>query len=432
MKKIILLFICYSIHYYCFSQIKTVVDKSTKPLKLSSIATNTYNFSNTRVCIDNPPPSSPLPPRAATNAYTIYKIDADGNIGKVAFQRQPLAAITDKMWEPGETLKVGFNIQGGSITLIDKVKFYCKEWERIANIKFEFVTNISTAVIRVGFLPGGSYSWIGREALSIPNNVTTMNFGWLIGLSDALTRQVVLHEFGHALGFIHEHQSPGVAIPWDKEKVYAFYAQPPNNWTREYVDQNIFARFATTQTNYSYYDKLSIMQYAISPDLTTDGSSIAPNMDFSNIDKQYSALIYPFPPSPPTATGALKTGDDCDRVDFRIEYNAVASDKIEFVFELGALNNKKVTWWKQIGIPLTNNTEYLIAIQNHSLIASENKTSAIVPLSFNNIDKQKSIRFWKAKFLGVHTLLGYQWNILPALRGGCRVYLKWNRDSCAP
>jgi len=431
MKKIILLFIFYSLYSYCVSQIKTVVDKSTRPVKLQSL-TPAYNFINTRACIDVAPPSSPLPPRAASNAYTIYKIDADGNISKVAYQRQPLAAVTDKMWEPGETLRVGFNLQGGSLNLMEKVKFFCKEWERIANIKFEFVTNISTAVIRVGFLPGGSYSLIGREALSIPGNVTTMNFGWLEGVSDALARQVILHEFGHALGFIHEHQSPGVAIPWDKEKVYAFYAQPPNNWSRELVDLNIFTRYATTLTNYSYYDKLSIMQYAIPADLTTDGSSVAANMDFSNMDKQYAALIYPFPPTPPTAAGSLKTGDDCDRVDFRIEYNVVASDKVEFVFELGELNNKKVTWWKQIGIPLTNNTEHLIDIQNHSLIASENKTSAIVSLSFNNINKQKSIRFWKAKFLGVHTLLGYQWNVLPALRGGCRVYLKWNRDSCAP
>jgi len=432
MKIIFFILACFPLSNYSFSQIKTVVDKSTRPVKLSSIGTNTYNFSNTRACIDIAPPSSPLPPRAASNAYTIYKIDADGNISKVAFQRQPLAAITDRMWEPGETLRVGFNLQGGSLNLMEKVKFYCKEWERIANIKFEFVTNINAAVIRVGFMPGGSYSMIGREVLSQPNNVITMNFGWLNGLSDALSRQVILHEFGHALGFIHEHQSPGVTIPWDKEKVYAYYAQPPNNWSREIVDINIFARYATTLTNYSYYDKLSIMQYAIPADLTTDGSSIGLNMDFSNMDKQYAALVYPFPPTPPTATGALKTGDDCDRVDFRIEYNAVASDKIEFVFELGDFNNKKVTWWKQIGIPLTNNTEYLIEIQNHSLIASENKTSAIVPLSFNTINKQKSIRFWKAKFLGVHTLLGYQWNILPALRGGCRVHLRWNRDSCAP
>ena len=214
--------------------------------------------------------------------------------------------------------------------------------------------------------------------------------------------------------------------------MYAFYAQPPDNWSREYVDQNIFARYATTLTNYSNYDKLSIMHYPIPADLTTDGSSVGWNSDFSTMDKQWAALVYPFPPTPPTATGALKTGDDCDRVDFRIEYNVVAADIIEFVFELGELNNKKVSWWKQIGIPLTNNTESLIQIQNHSLIASENKTSAIVPIVANTINKQKSIRFWKAKFLGVHTQLGYEWNILPALRGGCRVYLKWNKDSCAP
>ena len=430
MKKIILFFICFLLYSYSFSQIKTVVDKSTRPVKLQSLAP-TYNFTNTRACMDIAPPSSPLPPRAASNAYTIYKIDADGNISKVAFQRQPLATLTNKMWEPGETLRVGFNITGGSINLIDKVKYYCKEWERIANIKFEFVTDITTAIIRVGFQPGGSYSMIGRDVLPYSYNVTTMNFGWLASeTNESMARRVILHEFGHALGFIHEHQSPGAAIPWDKEKVYAFYAQAPNNWDRANVDLNIFSKYATTETNYSSYDRLSIMHYPIPADLTTNGSSVDWNNDFSATDKQYAAMLYPFPPAPPTASGTLKTGDDCDRVDFRIEYNAVPSDKIEFQFSFGQFNGRTVSWWKQIGIPAPNNKETLIEILNHSLIASENKPSATVQIPISQINSQKPIRFWKAKALGVHTLIGYQWNILPALRGGCRVTLVWSRDTC--
>ena len=48
-----------------------------------------------------------------------------------------------------------------------------------------------------------------------------MNYGWFDSeTTDDEYRRVVLHEFGHALGLAHEHQSPGVAIPWNEQKVY--------------------------------------------------------------------------------------------------------------------------------------------------------------------------------------------------------------------
>jgi hypothetical protein len=46
------------------------------------------------------------------------------------------------------------------------------------------------------------------------------------------------------------------------------------------------------------------------------------------------------------------------------------------------------------------------------------------------IDKSKGIAFWKAKLLGVHTLLNYQWKVWESLPGGTKVTLTWNKDSC--
>jgi len=436
MKKITITFIVLFLTPLCWSQIQTkpIAKKPDNNKILNAIATtkNLYDFNNIRACIDVAPPSSPLPPRAASNAYTIYNIDANGNISTVAYKRQPLAAITDKMWQPGETVTFGFDIRGGSLNLIEKVKLYAKEWERYANIKLEYVMDIRNAVIKIGFVAGaGSYSQIGREALVTQANTLTMNFGWLATLTDeSLIRRVVLHEFGHALGFIHEHLSPAAAIPWDKEKVYAFYALPPDNWDRATVDNNIFTKYALTSTNYSTYDRLSIMHYPIPAELTTDGSSSPFNTDFSETDKQYAALFYSFPPVPPTATGILRTGDDCDEILFSVEYGVVASDKVEFRMEFGQAGNKTVSWWKQIGIPQTNNTETPLSILNNSLIASENKTTAAIQIPISEINKNKGISFWKAKFLGVHTQLNYKWNILPAISGGCRIKLTWRKDSC--
>ena len=98
-----------------------------------------------------------------------------------------------------------------------------------------------------------------------------MNYGWLNDASsdDEISR-VTLHEFGHALSAIHEHQSPAANIPWDRDAVYAYYGAPPNSWTKEQIDRNIFAKYSATVTNASAFDPESIMLYAI-PNSLTEG-----------------------------------------------------------------------------------------------------------------------------------------------------------------
>lgn len=141
-------------------------------------------------------------------------------------------------------------------------------------------------------------------------------------------------------------------------------------------------------------------------------------------------MLYPFPPTPENAFGVLRTGDDCDEIVFRVEYNVVNKDEIEFILMLGSDGGRDVTWWKQIAIPLTWNRENKLWVQNHSLVPHENRKTAVVRLLASEIDKSKGITFWKAKLLGVQTLLGYQWKVWEALPGGTRITLSWNKDSC--
>ena len=172
------------------------------------------------------------------------------------------------------------------------------------------------------------------------------------------------------------------------------------------------------------------MHYSIDKGLTLDGFTVGVNYDFSPMDITFARQVYPFPFKPGNSSGLLQTGDDCDMVDFTVEYDVVASDKIEFILELGKRNSKAVTWWKQITIPMTNNRKKELWVQNHSLIPSENITWANAVINVNEIDKANGIAFWKGKALGFHTLLGYRWNVLSAIPGGSRVRLVWKNDSC--
>lgn len=225
-------------------------------------------------------------PKGFTNAHVCKDVSVVG-------ATQPRGAvISSKKWPKGSVITV--RLYGGTTKVREKVTQYAKEWSNYANITFKFVTT-GTAQIRVNFIKdAGSYSYLGTDALSIAANKETMNFGWFDdNTSDAEFSRTTIHEFGHALGMIHEHQHPNAAIPWDTQAVYAYYAGYPNYWTQTDVDNNLFAKYSTAQTQFSAYDPQSIMHYSVSSALTTNGFSVGNNSVLSATDKVFIAQVYP-------------------------------------------------------------------------------------------------------------------------------------------
>ena len=101
--------------------------------------------------------------------------------------------------------------KAGNTIQQNKVKTVVQEWEKYANVKFTFVAT-GKATIRITFdTTSGSWSYVGNEVGLIKPNEATMNLGWIGSSSTTITadeKGVILHEFGHTLGLMHEHQSP--------------------------------------------------------------------------------------------------------------------------------------------------------------------------------------------------------------------------------
>jgi hypothetical protein len=224
----------------------------------------------------------------------------------------PRAAVERmKLWENGRRLRVKF--LDGVPDVQSKVAAIAKEWEAIANISFDFVT-AGAAEIRISFAEQGfSWSTVGTDALTLSPREATMNYGWLEPTTPLREFQrVVRHECGHALGMIHEHQNPAALglIPWEKPKVYAYYAQ--QDWSPADVDSNLFEVYSEESTNHTTFDPTSIMQYAVPDSLTLGSYSIGWNTEFSATDIDFMRRQYPkgSPGIVELAAGAPRTNAD--------------------------------------------------------------------------------------------------------------------------
>ena len=135
-----------------------------------------------------------------------------------------------------------------------------------------------------------------------------MNYGWLRDNSEEDEwRRVVIHEFGHALGAIHEHQNPEGGVKWNLKEVYRVFSGPPNNWTKQQIDFNIVQKYSLSQLNASKYDKDSIMLYAFPGSLIVGGVGTKNNTDLSAQDKKFIASLYPKTAKPKTAAPRLRS-----------------------------------------------------------------------------------------------------------------------------
>jgi hypothetical protein len=262
--------------------------------------------SQLRLCVDRILPSE-MKIAAAQRAIAINPannpLPAVRDAGLVGITLSPLkmALITGKKWQPqGQRLAIEF-LDGSAIQRA-KTRQCAEEWLGYANVQFDW-SGGEAAEIRISFQADpGSWSAVGTDCLHteyFKPDEPTMNFGWLTDATDdGEWRRVVVHEFGHALGAIHEHQNPKGGIQWNEAAVIAAFSGPPNNWSEAEIRNNVIDKYSLDQLNATSFDPASIMLYPFPaslilapPDLAKNGTPV--NTDLSGQDKAFIAQMYP-------------------------------------------------------------------------------------------------------------------------------------------
>ncbi len=255
-----------------------------------------------RICIDR---VIPLRLKAKAAELAVKENPANGPRGlhvmaapiSVGVSAHPLkmALFTGKRWKPGRTL--GIRFLDGSKTQRAKTEHFAEMWLEYANVEMKFSAG-PKAEVRISFQADpGSWSAVGTDSLlqeAFPVQEPTMNFGWLRDdTEDEEYRRVVVHEFGHALAAIHEHQNPRGGIKWNVKAVYKYFSGPPNNWSKEEIDFNILQKYSLDQLNATEFDRESIMLYSFPPELIKGGKGTPSNTDLSQGDKKFIGQMYP-------------------------------------------------------------------------------------------------------------------------------------------
>lgn len=241
---------------------------------------------------------------AARRAIEIFPPNASFN----EIDPKKIAVQTGKFWGARvRDMTFGF-MDRVSQGFIDQFNAVANNWGGFSAARWRYTADPTQALHRIAFENTGYWSYVGTDVLGIPASEPTMNLqGFTTRTPASEWLRVVQHECGHGLGCPHEQARRAVLDLLDSEKTIAYFMRT-QGWGRQDVIAQILTPIEerSLMTGGSAADVHSIMCYQFPASVTRSGQPIPGGLDFSAMDREYFAKIYPpdqapLPPPPPGA-----------------------------------------------------------------------------------------------------------------------------------
>lgn len=145
--------------------------------------------------------------------------------------------------------------------------------------------------IRVSYDQPGYWSVLGQvSVVYLTQQEASLN---LDGFGDAdlaafdnpEIKSIILHEFGHALGLLHEHQSPAskCAQEFNWNHIVSYLSGPPNSWDEDTIKRNM-ATESAEDLMMTDFDAKSVMLYSFPAEFYVNGGNSSCYISHSNTD----------------------------------------------------------------------------------------------------------------------------------------------------
>lgn len=245
----------------------------------------------------------------------VGNVDADAETPPEAMPLPALkiAGVVGKLWKGAVDLGVTFIDRGVTADLGRRVLEHMNAWQTAAGANVKFYSS-TRGEVRISFGPGGYWSYLGTDILSIPAGEPTMNLErFSMATPESEYRRVVRHETGHTLGFPHEHMRAELVARLDPAKCYRYFRQT-QGWNRREVDAQVLTPLSEASLRATAHaDQDSIMCYQLPGTITVDGEPISGGDDIDRVDAQFARDLYPRETPRPNGSFTIEAWDQAGK-----------------------------------------------------------------------------------------------------------------------